>query len=113
MKDHAQKTARESFAPVSWSKVVVVHRQLSRAHQLIGLNETRILDMQPIRRDTRQGRVIQHHHAIRVVHQPFHCQKRIVRLDDDVGRFGKNRVGLNEFFRESVVEPFEEEGSEA
>ena len=72
-------------------------------YQLISLHKARILYMQSIRCDPRQGRIVQYDHTIRVVDQSLHSQQGIVRLHDDVGRFGKHGISLDELFGESVV----------
>lgn len=56
-----------------------------QTHQLVSLYKAWVLDMKSIRRNPRQSRIIQHHHTISIVHKSLRGEKRIVRLNDNVG----------------------------
>lgn len=81
------------------------------AYELICLHKARILDVQSIRRNPGKSRIVEHYHAIRMIDQALHRQQRIVGLDNDVGGFWEDGIGLYEFLWKAIVQPFEEKGA--
>lgn len=84
------------------------------AYQLVGLIKSRCLDMQSISRYTGQRQVIEDDDRICVICQPLERQHGVIGLHDDVALLGiwKDRVCLDEFLREPVVETFKNERAE-
>ena len=67
--------------------------------------------MQAVRIDARKRAIVEHDYRVGVVREPLERQQRVVRLHHHIAflRVRKDRVCLNQLFRELIVQSLEEE----
>lgn len=87
-----------------------------RDYQLVGLLKGRLLDVEAIGGNVRQGAVVEDDDGVCILDEPTHGEDAVVRVDDDVAGaacVGEDGVGLDDLLGEAVVEAFEEKRAEA
>ena len=81
-----------------------------RRHQLVGLCEGGVLDMQHISSNAIQRGIVENNNRIRVVGKTLETQHGVVWLDNNVTSLcivGEYRIRLNELLRISVIQTFQ------